>query len=344
MRIIHAVIVRSQKKIEKAVKIYSYLKTCRFLNYAQRWAFYMAILQGKIDDELVIKGGKAYSDKTFFVIRRDGIRAGLFSLYITTIGWINYALEKGYIPVVDMSIYRNNYVNKKKRGVDNAWEYYFDQPLGYGIKEAYSAENLILSSMKLTDDRPNQSMLFFNNTDGAADKWKRIVDKYVHINRIVLHDILEEYTKLLGNKRRVLGVLARGTDYNRLKPSKHPIMPEIDELISDTSKMLNEYGCDGIFLATEDVFIMKAFREHFGELIITNNREYIDYKDGYICQKHNARDNDEYLSGKEYLATIWMLSRSAYILCGRTSGAVAAVLMADKGFDHSKFYDLGEYK
>ncbi len=344
MRIIHAVVVRSQKRIERTVRVCSYLKTRRFLNYAQRRAFYLAILQGKIDEELVIKGGKEHSDKTFFVIRRDGIRAGLFSLYITTIGWINYALEKGYIPVVDMSIYRNNYINKKKRGIDNAWEYYFDQPFGYGIKDAYAAKNLILSSIKFTDNRPDQSMSFFDNINGVKDRWKVIADKYVHIRGTVLNDMQEEYFKLLGEKRKVLGVLARGTDYNRLRPSKHPIMPGIDELLSDTSKLIEESGCDGIFLATEDVHIMEAFRERFEELVITNDREYIDYKEGYICQKHNARDDDEYLSGKEYLTTIWMLSRSACVLCGRTSGAVAAVLMADNEFVYSKFYDKGEYK
>ena len=98
-----------------------------------------------------------------------------------------------------------------------------------------------------------------------------------------------------------------------------------------------------IFLATEDTDILKAFRDEFGERIVTNAREYIDYKQGYICQKHSARENDEYLSGKEYLTTIWMLSRSKCLLCGRTSGAVAAVLMADNEYEYSHFYDLGIY-
>ena len=264
-------------------------------------------------------------------------------MYITTAGWINYAIEKGYIPVIDMSVYRNNYLSKAKRGIDNAWEYYFNQPMGYGIKEAYKAKNLILSSMRFTDDRPDQSMDFFNNANNVISHWRQITDKYMRINAQLSAEMKAEYEQLLNEKERILGVLARGTDYNKLKPSKHPIMPSADQLIADSRSILEDYKCELIFLATEDTDILRAFEEEFGDKVITNDRNYIDYKKGYICQEHSAREDDEYLSGKEYLATIWMLSRSKCILCGRTSGAVATVLMADNEFEYSHFYDLGIY-
>lgn len=335
---------RIRLRYERINKRIGYLKTLKFLNVAQRKSFIDLTLKGRIEDEVRITGGSEYPDKTFFVIRRDGIEAGLFSLYITTVGWINYALEKGYIPVVDMSIYRNNYLDKSKRGKENSWEYYFEQPMGYGISEAYKGKNLILSPLKFTENRPDESMDYFLNKNGRLDYWKKIVDGYVHIKKELIEDMQAEYNQLTNGRTRVLGVLARGTDYLALRPHNHPIMPTVEELIADSKDLIKKYQCDGVFLATEDKSILARFKEEFGDTVMTNNGELVDYHGGYICQKHTGRENGIYMDGKEYLANMWMLSKSMCLLCGRTSGAIAMVLMSQNKYCYSKFYDLGCYK
>lgn len=69
-------------------------------------------------------------NKTFYVIRRRDAYCGIFSIYMTTLARIDEALKNGFIPVVDMQNSFNIYLNKKKIGKENAWEYYFEQPRG----------------------------------------------------------------------------------------------------------------------------------------------------------------------------------------------------------------------
>ncbi len=60
----------------------------------------------------------------YYVIRRKG-KVGLFSIYITTIGQIKYALRNGMIPVVDLMNYRNLYMGIESLGKYNPWENLF---------------------------------------------------------------------------------------------------------------------------------------------------------------------------------------------------------------------------
>ena len=49
-----------------------------------------------------VRYGKENPDKTFYVIRRREIRAGLFSYFLQNVNDIKYALDRGWIPVVDL--------------------------------------------------------------------------------------------------------------------------------------------------------------------------------------------------------------------------------------------------
>lgn len=70
------------------------------------------------------------SSKTTYYIIRCPRSGGLFNTYNQVAGHIRYALSKKYLPVVDMKNYPNSYLAPEKLGKENAWEYYFEQPLG----------------------------------------------------------------------------------------------------------------------------------------------------------------------------------------------------------------------
>ena len=57
---------------------------------------------------------------------------------------------------------------------------------------------------------------------------------------------------LFKGSRNILGILARGTDYITVKPSGHPIPPNIDMMIDDINEMDKKYSYDWLFLTTED--------------------------------------------------------------------------------------------
>ena len=95
--------------------------------------------------------GSDYPDQTFFVIRRAYCKVGLFSYVMTNMGLTDYALKKGYIPVIDMQNGRNTYLSEERVGKENAWEYFFKQPAGYTLQDIKKAQNVILSDGLITD-------------------------------------------------------------------------------------------------------------------------------------------------------------------------------------------------
>lgn len=64
---------------------------------------------------------------------------GLISFHNSALYSIRYALDKGYIPVIDYQNYKNIYLTEDKFGKENSWEYYFDQPSGYNIEDINKA-------------------------------------------------------------------------------------------------------------------------------------------------------------------------------------------------------------
>ncbi|MBO4780632.1 MAG: hypothetical protein J5497_08350, partial [Selenomonadaceae bacterium] len=149
--------------------------------------------------------------------------------------------------------------------------------------------------------------------------------------------------KLFSQNDRVLGVHLRGTDYAMIKPYQHPIIPPIEFAISMILLKLEEWHCNKIFLATEDKNIMQIFKDIFGDLCVTFNREYINYtSDDWITVCRIQRDNDHFLTGKEYLLEMLLLAQCNSFISVRCSGAVGVMMLAEQ-FEHTYFFNLGTY-
>ena len=279
----------------------------------------------------------------YYIIRREGSGAGLFSLVNTALGHIDYAIKHNYIPVIDMKNYYNCYLEDDEIGVVNSWERLFDQPLDIGLDEAYNGRCVILSEGCPISPRPDDDMEFFNNINGRLDYWNSLAHKYIRVRKDILNEIEVERSSLFSSSDKTLGVLARGTDYLSLKPFGHPVQPEPQQILEKVKAVFEEGKYTKIFLATEDKSIQGLFEEAFGDIVVSNKREYVDYVEGQSVTKSSInRDNDRFLRGKEYLTTILILSKCDGIIAGRTSGTVGAFLLSD-GYDYSYVYDLGRY-
>lgn len=106
---------------------------------------------------------------------------------------------------------------------------------------------------------------------------------------------------------------------------------------------MEEWQCNKIFLATEDKNIVHAFKNVFGDLCVTLDREYVDYEQGkHISLMHIDRPDDHFLQGKDYLTQMVLLTMCNSFVAARTSGTVGVMLMTDK-FEHTYFFNLGRY-
>ncbi len=178
----------------------------------------------KNPEEHYIKKGNP-DEPTYYIIRRSDYAVGLFSNFLVFAGHIWYALQNGLLPVIDMQNYPNAYLPPEKLGKENAWEYYFEQPLRIGLEKAYAGENVILckSDYPIPVSFPDDTLL--KNNDYLTE-WRMLVKLgLLKVKPALMSEILAMRQKLFAPNDRVLGVLLRGTDYVANRPHAHPIPP-----------------------------------------------------------------------------------------------------------------------
>lgn len=288
-----------------------------------------------------VSHGKENPDKIFFVIRRAQCKAGLFSLVMTNMGLVKYALDKGYIPVIDMQSERNTYLEEEQVGRENAWEFYFEQPCGYSLKDIERSRNIILSrgTIRKSIFYPGDKMV--RNPD-EYQMWRSLFQRCFHVKK----ELLEEeqiLKKEMFQGKRVLGVLCRGTDYTNTRPKNHPIQPKTEDVIEKVNEVLEQQKCTYVYLATEDDDIYSAFEKRYGEkLKALKTRRY------HNTGKENINDisakcgESRYLLGRDYLMTILLLADCNCLVAGSAGGTYGALLMGSE-YEYCYIFDLGTY-
>ncbi len=279
---------------------------------------------------------------TYYIIRPRFSTAGLFFNFAIFAGHIRYALSQGYIPVIDMQNYPNSNLDPEKLGKENAWEYFFEQPLRIGLEQAYNGENIILCHVEARP-RPDMTISFLESTDVLLE-WRMLVKMgLLKVKPTIMEEVLAVRTKLFAPTDRVLGVLLRGTDYVANKPKNHPIPPPIELATNVVFSKLAEWNCNKIFLATEDKSIIEIFKSTFEDLCVTLEREYVNYTAGKIVtQCRINREDDYFLQGKDYLIQILLLSMCDSFVAARCFGTVGVMILAEH-FENTYFFNLGRY-
>jgi hypothetical protein len=299
----------------------------------------------KIPEEHYVKQGDP--DKpTYYIIRRLPETTGFLARYRMVAGHVRYAMSKGWIPVVDMQNYASPYLDPKKFGKENAWEYYFEQPMRIGLDEAYSGENIILSNGDCVKPYPGHSLKMLERVTDELTEWRMLIKLgLIKIKPALMEEILATRDNLFSREDRVLGVNMRGTDYLVRKIKGRPIPPPVDFAKSIVNAKLKDWNCNKFFLATEDKKILESFQDTFGYRCVILDRGYVDYnsiKDKWVSVCRINRENDHYLQGKEYLTQIVILSMCNSLVAARCSGTTTTMMLADK-FEHTYFFNVGRY-
>lgn len=314
------------------------------LHYIDRYAravyaYWLFKPRPKPDQERV-SWGEDFPDKIFLVIRRnapDG--AGLLSFFNTNRSWIRYALDNGMIPVVDMQTHLNQQLNIWEVGRKNAWEYYFEQPMGYSLPDIAHAKNVIIAHSAYAPGC--EKALEAITIPELSEKMRSMVRRHMRIKNGALDEFYnaELETALAMKDKCVIGVRARGTDFNALKPHGHPIQPTAEDFI----KWIARYPTDWkIYLVSEDVGIIRSFRDAFGNRVILSRQQLPDYKGG-LMPTARSKSLTRRQEGAGYLKAIYDLSRCPILLSGHNNGMTVAYLYSE-GFKEFHLFDLGWYK
>jgi len=289
--------------------------------------------------------GTEHPDKIFYITGVVDRRGGLFWMMLFNLHRIAYALEKGWIPVVDWQNQPNQYLEDRVLHKENAWEYYFEQPCHYNLLSIKNSKNIIKGNGSLSIDRLILDC-YVETNDEYFPYIKKIFKQYIRFNNSTLDYIENEYKAVLKDKNNVLGVLCRGTDYTLLKPEGHPVQPEPEKVIKKAKEVMANKKLNYIYLATEDQDIYELFQKEFGDNLLINKQDRFTKreltKDQFLYQIKHNRENDKFLLGLEYLSSMYLLSKCHSFIGGRTRGTTGVLLMTD-GFDYHYVWNLSIY-
>lgn len=212
---------------------------------------------------------------------------------------------------------------------------FFYQPFLYTLNDIDIKSSKIIYTQKIK--RPPT----YVKDDILKKIYKPYFDKYIKIK----YKYLEPYSNIefennIQNKKRILGIIARGTDYTSIKPKRHRIPPTADLLISDCKKEISNYKFDNIYLVTEDKKIEDEFKKEFSNILILSNQNTIE-TDGkkYLSDYHY---NDDIIErSRRYLKSVLYLCECTKIIGAHTSAATFIKLQCKNEY---YFYNLGIYR
>ena len=304
-------------------------------------------IKQKTDKEKKKSFGKLNPNKTFYVIRSNDSRTGLMCYYNSALGYIAYALDKEWYPVVDMQNYPNTYLEDSYLHKKNSWEYYFKQPMDVSLEEVYKSKNVILSPFKHSREAtPIYLYQKIYSDSEMSKKYFDIIQRFITLNEDMCAEIKDQYSQIFPIGKKIVGVVCRGTDLLNYK--HHSRQPSIKELIDVVSSIKKKYCCDYIFLASDEEKNIITFKKFFGTKFVLYNEclrfdSYVNKNEKVLGDIKFARPNDAYLRGREYLTTVALLAKCD-CLVGTLVGATVGAIGFNAGkYEHIEIIDLGVY-
>ena len=264
-------------------------------------------------------GGKKLCDKIFYVIGIDFHDEGLMSIVNSVMTHIEYALDRGYTPVVNMKDFQSIYHKED----ENVWECFFEQPCGYNLSDVYGARNIILS---MNVQYP-KGYSFEADNQKRIEKIRYIYKNFLRPNKSLLSYLDESLNTIKSCKDGVIACICRGTDYTNTIAGL-PKQPTADMVIEKLNIFISKYGVSNIYCATEDKRIYSKFQEEFGDRLLPNTQQKYDDNKGKLLSKVNLEQGiDVYDIAFQYYKSLYIVTQCDYLVAGWVSGTKSVLLM-----------------
>jgi hypothetical protein len=257
--------------------------------------------------------------------------SGFFSNYFCVISMLYEVDELGYEPYIDLSNTAfvegyNPYKDKcPPKNLKNPWEFWFHQ------NPIQNTTNLI--KINYSNNRFNVNRKIWGVDEIVHAR--HLKDKYIKIHNHILDSVQSYYKQNFENKV-VLGVMARGTEMNKIHPEYGN--QSIQDYINQTKKVLaKEKNIDVIFVVSEDLTYIKEFEKHFSNVFYVKNvfrrtNETLDYTVKYPLWPclDESRENHCKLLGDEMLMQALLLGKCDYLIAKVCGTASAAIFFSEK--------------
>lgn len=287
--------------------------------------------------------------EAYYIIGNYQPSNGLFAMFKHTIAHVLYALENGYTPVIDMRCHYCQYFKDGREYKDNPWEYFFKQPAGISPQDIDINDNTILC---LGGKAENKYQIFPTllplSKENLCEKHPYL--SYYH-QFLQFSDEIQTYLdknlkQIFKSEKDILGIIVRGSDFVETKPKGHAIQPTAEMIIEKVKELQQTLTFKKIYLATEDANIYAKIKAAFGDMLIENTQYKYETVGGERIYKVKAERKDHFYNlGKEYLLSVYLLSKCKYLIGGRANGTVATYMLTNgfSGYDYVYLWDLGCY-
>lgn len=270
--------------------------------------------------------GKANVDKKIVILDYNCGDEGIGSIISCAFAHFMWMTQEGYVPVMNLSVYPNQYLNAAG---ENMWEYFFEPISDVTVEEAYKSKYVITASendISWCDFHINPLQRKYMNILENAAKFRETV----RINRETENYIESKMPAVLREGKRVLGVVARGTDFRNaaaVKTNKiwRQNVIEIKSFIQLCSSYKKEHHYDYIFVATEDQVFFELFQKQFGKEMLSVSQTRVTYD--YDNQEFKPVSElliyeDKRMLGNDYLTVIRSLTACSALIYNVECGAV----------------------
>lgn len=325
------------------------------LNRLKYWGYiklrkYKYLLKGikrdKRTDPKKFRFGKENSDKTFYVARRFSEVEGHCSMVMTMLGHFYLAERMGMIPVVDMKNYYSQlWQDESKRGKENSWEYFYEQPAGFTMEDISKSKNVFLSDGVHSRKAPNYRTTFDKKDDIVF--WNEIYKKYVRLNPTA-KDIVEREIEQAGiQSKKVLAVaVRRGIEWGHKVKDEgfacHCDVPDLEEIIEKTKEMKKQWKCDKVFLTIDDCEGLELFKREFKEDLLYIERDRWKYFENGIPNPNAEKDfvgkESKFEKEIKYLSELFIISQCESFIGTRSSTSLGAMVIKGSVFENSLIY------
>lgn len=288
--------------------------------------------------------GKLNPDKTFYVIRLCPPATGFLANYNYVLGYMKYAFDKGWIPVIDMENYGTLYQeNEPINGTRNVWEYFFEQPYDVGTKKRYTLEEVYKSQNVVLAKADDQSM-YNNSLTTEVLKWQHEMSLLVPFKEEMQNHIAEVAKGCIPKDIKILGVPTRGSEQKK-RVIGHPIAMNVDEIMPIIKRKCTEWNIEHIFVKAEEEETIEYLKKNFTNIHYTNCERIKNYnvsKDvNASIAKHKISRSE---SLRDYLTDIKLLSMCTSIMGTENNGLTTAIIWNGGNYEHMEIVDNGVWE
>lgn len=273
------------------------------------------------NDYLDIKhNGSVDYGKILYVIKENSNREGFCATLRFIIGFILYAKEHGFAPVIRLSKDFIYYDEEMSKEISNPWEYYFLAP--ENDYDENVAKHVCYCRFYHMMDMEVYPKLHAYYTENYYDEelfkaCSPVIRDYFSIKP----EIVCEAKKLLDIERdgMILGVHFRGTDFKQ-GFNEHPVFVDIEQTIEAIKKAIELNNIGAVFLATDDESAYKRIKESIDNVDLLHFEDvYRSDGDKSVAFSESERKYHRYLLGYEIVRDMYTLSLCDGLIAGKSS-------------------------